>query len=670
MSELAQICAGDGEPGADDIAAGLWLQAKALAWRDEDDAAARASSSADAARALLRNAGYPLAAEPLPDPSPQSGKGKHLAQDTPPSVAAMDWAERQEHEAAGGTPAVPAGRRYGTLVFGRNRFGSPTPAPMWVMHGLDPHVVIRLKRTFPRISQTETKAFQFADTDESAADLLWFVQRYPMQVSAEDMVRLEAGAQAFAERRDRLERIMLPGWRPDARALGAPENYGFRPGFEPKPNQARAIEIALGAGRLLVADDVGLGKTETMIGIMASARRFPAAVVVEPHLATQWAERIARRSQLTSHIIRGTAPYSLPHADVYIFKYSNIAGWVDVADRGVFRLVGFDEIQSLRGGQGTAKGRAARVFAQEAEMRFGLSATPIYNYGGEIWHVMQAIEEGCLGSWEEFYREWCSLSGSHAVVKDPEALGTYLREKHLMVREVRAGAPVNTIIQHVDYDAAAEAEFSDLLRQLAVRVTTGSFVDRGQAARELDMMARQATGVAKARHVAAFVRMLVESGEPVMLAGWHREVYDIWMRELAAFNPVMFTGSETASQKDKAKRAFERGESKVFVISLRSGAGLDGLQNVCATCVIGELDWSPKVHDQVIGRLDRPGQTREVTAIYCVADEGSDPAVVDVLGLKASQSHAIMNPGAAVVQVHSDESRIKTLAARYLGGGR
>jgi hypothetical protein len=37
-----------------------------------------------------------------------------------------------------------------------------------------------------------------------------------------------------------------------------------------------------------------------------------------------------------------------------------------------------------------------------------------------------------------------------------------------------------------------------------------------------------------------------------------------------------------------------------------------------------------------------------------------------VLGIKASQSHAIMNPGAEVVRVHSDESRIKALAQRWL----
>src|SRR5579884_3848269 len=44
-------------------------------------------------------------------------------------------------------------------------------------------------------------------------------------------------------------------------------------------------------------------------------------------------------------------------------------------------------------------------------------------------------------------------------------------------------------------------------------------------------------------------------------------------------------------------------------MSLRSGAGLDGLQEDCTVGVFGELDWSPEQHRQCIGRLDRDGQT-------------------------------------------------------------
>lgn len=82
--------------------------------------------------------------------------------------------------------------------------------------------------------------------------------------------------------------------------------------------------------------------------------------------------------------------------------------------------------------------------------------------------------------------------------------------------------------------------------------------------------------------------------------------------------------------------------------------------------VLGELDWSPKVHDQLIGRVDRDGQTEQVTAIYLVSDYGSDPLIIDMLSIKSSQSHNIINPLTAVEEQFTDVSRIKILAERFL----
>ncbi|WP_192847117.1 C-terminal helicase domain-containing protein, partial [Aureimonas sp. AU4] len=200
----------------------------------------------------------------------------------------------------------------------------------------------------------------------------------------------------------------------------------------------------------------------------------------------------------------------------------------------------------------------------------------------------------------------------------------------------------------------------------ALRVTTGSFVERGEAARQLDMFARRITGLAKARSVAAMVRLIVQSGEPVLLAGWHRDVYDIWQDVLADLRPVLYTGTESQSQKDKAKAAFMAGETDLMIISLRSGAGLDGLQHRCSTVVFGEFDWSPQVHRQVVGRVRRPGQQRQVEAIYMHTDDGSDPLIIETLGVKSSQSRGILDPLKGVEHVHSDESRLQRLAARYL----
>jgi hypothetical protein len=132
----------------------------------------------------------------------------------------------------------------------------------------------------------------------------------------------------------------------------------------------------------------------------------------------------------------------------------------------------------------------------------------------------------------------------------------------------------------------------------------------------LDALVRQASGLAKAPHVAAFVALVLQSQQRVVLFGWHRAVYDVWMEALKDYQPRLFTGTESTKQKDEAIKEFREGSCRVLIMSLRAGAGLDGLQSCCSTLVFGELDWSPGVHGQCEGRMDRDGQKESVTAYY------------------------------------------------------
>jgi SNF2 family DNA or RNA helicase len=460
-----------------------------------------------------------------------------------------------------------------------------------------------------------------------------------------------------------LERTLLPEY--------VPMDVKLKNGYSGRDYQIKGKEIYLKCKRILIGDDIGIGKT--MIGILSMLHipTLPCVVVVQTHLTAQWKYEIERFTNLRVHLMKGTTPYDLPLADVFITKYSCIGGWIDVFRQGVFSSVIFDEVQELRRNE-SKKYKAAKALSSYATYCLGLSASPIYNYGDEIFNVIDAIKEGGLGRRDDFLREWLDYGGQK--VNDPKALGSYLRENFLMIRRTREEVgrelpQVNKIIQTVDYDEDAVKNAEEIATQLAIRVTTGSFVERGVAARDLDIFVRHNTGVAKARGVAEYCKILLDNNEPIVLAGWHRDVYDIWMEELAYYKPVMYTGSESPAQKEKAKEAFISGKTNCFIISLRSGIGLDGLQKRCNTVVIGELDWSPQVHNQVIGRVDRDGRdvNEQVTAIYLVSDCGSDPLIINMLGIKASQSHGIINPLASGIdEQYSDDSRIKLLAQKYL----
>lgn len=543
-------------------------------------------------------------------------------------------------------------RTYGKLEFNKDKNS-------YCISKAEPHICIKLKNIFQVLRRGDTVPFYFANTPEHSSDLLWFMERYPLDVDPEAEKLLKSGKKKYINDINERERILLPDY--------IPVNAELINGEHARHYQLQARDIVMQVKRLLLADDMGLGKTLSAILCMLSGATRPAAVVCQMHLTIQWKREIERFAGLTVHIVQSRKAYNLPAADVYIFKYTSLSGWVDLFASSFFKMVTFDECQELRRTD-SEKYRSAKKLAANADYCLGLSGTPIYNLGVEIYNILNLINPGCLGDYVDFSREWCN---SGIGVEDPKALGSYLRENMLLLRRKRKDVgrelpEVNTLIYDVEYDDKEVKKVEALARQLALATTSGSFIERGQAAAELDIRVRHATGVSKAMSVAAWVRMFMETGEPIVLAGWHREVYDIWLKELADFNPVMYTGSETSKQKDEAVAKFLSGESNLFIISLRSGVGLDGLQKRCKTIISGELDWSPKVHDQLVTRLDRDGQQEEVTAIYLVTNWGSDPGIIDLLGIKSSQSHGIMDPLLAAQSQYSDEGRIKKLAQQFL----
>jgi hypothetical protein len=555
-------------------------------------------------------------------------------------------------------------KTYGRLVYSE-------AGHSWLVSELSPHVAIAFKRLFPRVKK-EAVELVLSDSDDVRADLEWFMDRYPLQCNAADATELDIGAERMRERIAERDKILSPSWKPGG-------SIGFRHGKAPFLYQQQAARIALANPGLLVGDDAGLGKTITAATICTEGGKLPAAVVCDAHLCRQWQAKLHEFTHLVAHVVKTRGAYNLPKADVYIFSWSKLIGWADMIHKGVFRTVIWDEIQELRTGTTTAKGTVSTYLARKAEVRVGLTATPVYNYGDEMHEVMSFIQAGLLGERDEFLREWC---GNSRIVKDPDALGAYLRETGFFVRrteddevvDVAWGQrlpPLNTLEWEVDCDDEAVADEMAMAKKLALTVMKGSFVDSGKASRELDIMMRQITGVAKARSVAAYVKMLLMDTPRVLVAGWHREVYSIWLRELERYQPVMFTGSETAAGKARAIGQFTEGPSRVMFMSLRSGKGVDGLQGYCQEAVVGEFDWSPQVHYQFFRRLRRPGMDPllPVTGHYLHTDFGSDPVLMETLGIKADQSRGINDPGIAPKPRHTDDQRIKRLAQHVLEHG-
>jgi SWI/SNF-related matrix-associated actin-dependent regulator 1 of chromatin subfamily A len=166
--------------------------------------------------------------------------------------------------------------------------------------------------------------------------------------------------------------------------------------------------------------------------------------------------------------------------------------------------------------------------------------------------------------------------------------------------------------------------------------------DRARMEAEAIRETRRATALAKLPAVVAFLRGLMEAGEPTLCFVHHHAVTDGIVDALDEFKPVCITGRQDKNVKDANVTAFANGETNLCLISLRAATGIDGLQKRARVVVFAELDWSPAIHRQGEDRAHRMGQRDSVLVYYLVTDLGTDPYVMMTLNLKASQFTGLM----------------------------
>lgn len=539
------------------------------------------------------------------------------------------------------------GYTYGTAEYDRQK-------DSWIITAA-PAVLEMAKRVFPGCREYKDGTIRFPATTRAAGDLNWLMLRFPLEIKDRERYQEHrAKAIAHALRRDG-NMVLQPSAVP-------PEFLGKLYDF-----QAEAVSFMVANERDLLADDMGLGKSFSAIAALAAAKAFPALLVVPTNIQRQWRrvagalldlptagqmrfdEKPEERGERLCQILKGRTPYPLEQKPIYITHYGLIGDWRHVLTDAGLKAVVFDEIQELRH-TGTMKYTAASDISSAVRYVFGLSGTPIYNYGGEIWSVTNILNYHCLGDEDSFTKEWGTGYGSAKVAK-PTVLHDYLKREGIMLRrrkgEVQSQLPPKRrVVQVVEHD---EHKYNALISH-AVALAKGysSIKDwhtQGQTLREIENEGRQATGVAKAPYVAAFVKTLLDAGERVLLYAYHHDVHDALEEALIEYNPVKISGRETQKQKDEAVSAFAEGRTNLVQLSLRSNAGLDKLQGRGTCVVFAELDWSPAIHSQSEDRLHRLGVDETLDSILCyymVSETGFDEVMQEALGVKVGQFVGIM----------------------------
>ena len=141
-------------------------------------------------------------------------------------------------------------------------------------------------------------------------------------------------------------------------------------------------------------------------------RAFPALIVAPLITLNNWQReihkflkrrsrngRIIENQHPTSTIIRTGKKGELGKYDFYIVNYELLSKRLPDLARAQVRSIVCDEVQNLRS-KTTQKYAAVKELAvyPSIRRRVGLSGTPIYNHGSEIWPIVDILRPACWGT--------------------------------------------------------------------------------------------------------------------------------------------------------------------------------------------------------------------------------------------------------------------------------
>ena len=493
------------------------------------------------------------------------------------------------------------------------------------------------------------------DDANSIKQIKWISEKYPLEILSKSTWQRKVSVKSIKKSRstktEKLSKV-TPGKQFQGKLL----NF-----------QKEGLDFLLkSSGNALLADDMGLGKTVQTLAYIASEKQSLPALIIAPLVTlNNWKREIERFLSKKSRngrividqvpsttMIRMGKAENIGTFDFYIINYELLRKrLLDLSKLNIRTLV-CDEVQHLRSKTTQKYAAVKRLAAMKSiNYRVGLSGTPIYNHGSEIWPIIDILKPGLLGNFKEFCEYFCYLNdkGTAIVLESKrESLRCEL-EKHVMLRRKKSDV-LKDLKEKVRYREIIDADVNYYKNELnkiwgkleEEQKNAKTEFDRSASYNRAIQSERQVAGIAKLPHVINFVKNIMEIEESVVVFCHHKYIHKLLHESLAEFSPAAIIGGQTDKIRQKSIDDFQNGDTKLMIAGLR--AGNLGINLTRAKYIIfAELDWSPAIHLQAEDRLHRIGQKNTVFAYYLIGNGTLDNHVADILVDKSYEIDSIMD---------------------------
>ncbi|MGW3656287.1 SNF2-related protein [Streptomyces sp. NPDC005151] len=553
----------------------------------------------------------------------------------------------------------------------------------WVV--VDPELVRRLRRA------AQAKAPSLTAVDALGAALTGSVE-----VDGEQIAVTAGGV---------LEELRSRITDPEARTAGEPQGPPKALVATLRDYQLRGLNwlhrmTSLGLGGCL-ADDMGLGKTVTLIALHLRRQEGqegkptagPTLVVCPASLLGNWEREIQRFAPGTP-----VRRFHGPGRDLAGLDDGAGGGFVlttyGTMRRDAERLAGqpwgllvADEAQHVKNPHAHTAQALRRIPSQG---RVALTGTPVENNLSELWALLDWTTPGLLGTLTSFRDRYARAVEGDRDEQAAQRLGALVRPFLLRRRKSDPGIapelpPKTETDQPVSLTKEQVSLYEALVRELMAEIEE----KQGIARRGLVM--KLLTGLKQVcNHPAQFLKepagaklpgrsgkleLLDELLDTVLAEDGSALVFTQYVamgrlieRHLAdrGVDTLFLHGGTTVKRREEMVDAFQTGEKKVFLLSLKAaGTGL----NLTRAGHVIHYDrwWNPAVEDQATDRAYRIGQTQPVQVHRLIAEGTVEDRVAEMLRQKRELADSVLGSGEAAFSELSDSELAELVTLRRTG---
>ena len=386
------------------------------------------------------------------------------------------------------------------------------------------------------------------------------------------------------------------------------------------PHQKEGVEFILNNSSAFVCDDMGMGKTRTVIEAMIQRSQFPILVICPSALKLNWRNEIARWAGIDLEIDN-------LEQDIIITNYERMNKYkFEIQALPIKQLV-LDESHSFKV-ESSKRTQLALAWSRKIPYKILISGTPMLNRPRELITQMEILNNiHKVGGREKFLEKYCNPRHSqygidYSGCSDLQELhqtmnGIWLRRTK---DDLENKLPTKTIvpIPIIELNQPAPRSFHDIERY-----------DRAVLYKKLDASVD-------------FIEQLLERDEKVVVFVHHKDIGKALNMKFPDASVIV--GGQSPVHRQLNIDNFQLHDTQIIICSLQASAvGLTLTASRCAVFI--EYPWSPALLAQAQDRVHRLGQDKDVFIFYLYGQGSIDEYRLNTNSFKKAVIDYIVDGG-------------------------